>query len=293
MNRGRWPVVAALLVLAVSACSPSAGGNPSASASAEPSVAASVEPSTSSDPSTDPSPGSTPAPVSRVPDGALLPDLVMEPLADWEIEYANNRRLLHVTTIFSNYGVGAFELRGGRASGGTVMNLEQVIYTGGGSFELVPTRVDALYAGDGHNHWHAQQVVTMELANVLDPAHITNGNKIHFCFFDNTSTNEDLPGYDPDPYYSNTWCGTPDSSSIRMGLSIGYGDRYGYNFVGQYVDITNLPGGTYTLKATVDASNNFFETNDADNCTMARIQIPAAGEGAIVVVEAGQLDCPT
>jgi hypothetical protein len=76
-----------------------------------------------------------------------------------------------------------------------------------------------------------------------------------------------------------------------MGLSIGYGDRYGWDFVGQYIDITSLPGGTYTLKATVDRPNNLFETDDTDNCTMARVQIPATGSGSIVVVEAAELDC--
>jgi hypothetical protein len=217
----------------------------------------------------------------------------MEPLAEWSIEYVGTRRLLHVTTIFSNYGVGAFEIRGGRAPGGSVINLDQVIYTQGGGFRRVPTRVDALYAGDGHEHWHAQAVVTMELANVLSPGTITTGNKIHFCFFDNTSTNTTLPGYSSTAYYDNEWCGTPDSYAIRMGLSIGYGDRYGWDFVGQYVDITNLAGGTYTLKATVDATNSFFETDDTDNCTIARVQIPTAGEGQIVVVEAGELECST
>jgi hypothetical protein len=226
-----------------------------------------------------------------VPEGALLPNLVMEPLREWKIEYEGNRRLLHVTTIFSNYGVGAFELRGGRAPGGTVINLDQIVYTESGDFHRIPTRMDARYAGDGHEHWHAQQVVTMELANVLNPATITNGNKIHFCFFDNTKTNTELPGFSEEPYYRNSWCGTPDSLTIRMGLSIGYGDRYGWDFVGQYIDITSLPGGTYTLKATVDRPNNLFETDDTDNCTMARVQIPATGSGSIVVVEAAELDC--
>ena len=78
-----------------------------------------------------------------------------------------------------------------------------------------------------------------------------------------------------------------------MGLSIGYGDRYGWDFVGQYIDISALPGGTYTLKATVDWANNLYETDDTDNCTLARVQIPVAGEGRIVVVEAGELDCAT
>ena len=288
--RGRaWVVIVGLVVTACST-SPSAGpASPSASSQA--SSPESSPPSATPEATSSPEPSGTGS--ALVPEGALLPNLVMEPLSEWNIEYEGNRRLLHVTTIFSNYGQGAFELRGGRAADDPVMHLDQVIYTDTGGFRRIPTRVDARYAGDGHNHWHAQQVVTMELANVLDPAHVTNGNKIHFCFFDNTKTNTALPGFNEEPYYRNRWCGTPNSYGVRMGLSIGYGDRYGWDFVGQYVDITALPGGTYTLKATVDWSNNFYETDDTDNCTMARVQIPAAGSGSIVVVEAGELDCPT
>jgi hypothetical protein len=287
--RGRaWVVIVGLLVTACST-SPSAGpASPSPSARASASPAASQDASPEATAST-PEPSGTGS--ALVPEDALLPNLVMEPLSEWTIEYEGARRLLHVTTIFSNYGEGAFELRGGRAANEPVIDLDQVIYTETGGFRRVPTRVDARYAGDGHNHWHAQQVVTMELANVLDPADITNGNKIHFCFFDNTKTNTELPGFDESPYYKNRWCGTPDSYAVRMGLSIGYGDRYGWDFVGQYIDISALPGGTYTLKATVDWANNLYETDDTDNCTMARVQIPATGSGSIVVVEAGELDC--
>ncbi len=53
------------------------------------------------------------------------------------------------------------------------------------------------------------------------------------------------------------------------------------------------PGGTYNLEATVDWVNNFYETDDTDNCTMSRVQIPTAGEGRIVTVEAAELPCPT
>jgi len=74
---------------------------------------------------------------------------------------------------------------------------------------------------------------------------------------------------------------------------VGWGDRYGWDFVNQSIDITDVAGGTYTLKATVDWADNFYETDDTDNCIMSQIQIPAAGEGQIITVEADSQPCPT
>ena len=141
------------------------------------------------------------------------------------------------------------------------MMLDQIVYTESGGFQRVPTRVDARYAGDGHDHWHAQQVVTMELSPVLEPGSVTNGNKIHFCFFDNSTTNSALEGYTSTGYYEIRWCGKPTSYAVRMGLSIGWGDRYGVDFVASTSTSRTWPAGP-TPEATVDWANNFYETDD-------------------------------
>jgi len=275
----------ALAGLAVAACTPSPYDSPVGSG----------DPAPTAIPTLKPTPEPTPTPTPAIPDGALLPNLVMEPLTDWHVEYRDGHRLLRVTTIFSNYGDGPFELRGSRSSADepSMVGMDQIVYTASGGFRRVPTTVDARYAGDDHNHWHAQQVVTMELSPVLDPASVRNGNKIHFCFFDNTRTNGDLPASENYSYYSFNWCGKPESFGVRMGLSVGWGDRYGWDFANQWIDVTDVAGGTYTLKATVDWANDFYETDDTDNCVMSRIQIPAAGEGQIITVEADSEACPT
>lgn len=285
-RRMAWVGLACLAV----ACSPTSAGSPAATpGTAEPSP-------TEHSPTVPPSPtvqsSPTPTPAPTVPGDALLPDLVMEPLADWDVEYENDRRLLHVTTIFSNVGEGPFELKGSRLSlDASRMTMDQVVYSSSGESTSFPNRVNGQYAGDGHNHWHARQVVTMQLAPILEPRNIRLGNKIDFCFFDNSSTHPDVAGAVAESYYQNQWCGQPDSLSVRMGLSIGWGDRYGWDFVGQYIDITAVPGGTYTLRATVDWADEFFETDDTNNCTMSRIQIPAAGSGRIITVEATNQPC--
>ena len=35
-----------------------------------------------------------------------------------------------------------------------------------------------------------------------------------------------------------------------MGISVGWGDEYEYYLAWQWVDITNVPAGTYTVRAT-------------------------------------------
>ena len=283
MTNSRRLVGLVLVCLVVAGCTPVPSGAPGSSGTPAPTAIPTPEPT------------STATPIPAIPDGALLPNLVMEPLTDWRVEYRDGHRLLRVTTIFSNYGDGPFELRGSRASADepSMLMMDQIVYTASGGFRRVPTTVDARYAGDGHNHWHAQQVVTMELSPVTDPSSVRTGNKIHFCFFDNTATNRELPEFEPGAYYLIGWCGKPESFGVRMGLSVGWGDRYGWDFANQWIDITDMAGGTYTLKATVDWANDFYETDDTDNCIMSRIQIPTAGEGRIITVEADSQPCPS
>jgi hypothetical protein len=281
------------LLAAACAPMPVGSGDPSASGAAQ-----SVSASPSQPPASEPAPSgsvppATPGPSPVVPPDAQLPNLVMEALHEWRVEYNDEgRRLLRVTTIFSNYGVGPFELLGSRADRSQAfMSMTQVVHLPGGATVDVPTPVRAEYAGDGHEHWHTQRAVTMELSPVLDPGTIRYGSKIDFCFFDNIRTNEAIRGSPSRAFYRFAWCGEPDDVEVRMGLSLGWGDRYQWDFVYQWIDITGMAGGTYQLRATVDKPNDFLETDDTDNCTISRIQIPAAGEGQIIVVEDNEVPC--
>ena len=62
-----------------------------------------------------------------------------------------------------------------------------------------------------------------------------------------------------------------------MGLSIGWGDRYPATITDQYINITSLPAGEYTVTATADWADWFKESNDTNNSTTARIRISKNG----------------
>ncbi len=133
-------------------------------------------------------------------------------LHDWHIQNVNGRRLLRFTTIFVNEGPGRFELRGARSSSSDkTMEIDQVLYRADGSRFRRDTEAVAKYAGDGHDHWHVQGVVTYEAWALTDPQSARRGAKTGFCFFDTTPWKLSLPHARQSGYYEQEWCGTQAS----------------------------------------------------------------------------------
>jgi len=106
-----------------------------------------------------------------------------------------------------------------------------------------PSRTTAtlFHSGDGHNHWHVKDLEDYDLfrldasGNVVEPAVVVEENKIGFCFFDHAKHGSSEP-----ESYLGCEDGYPDDLRVTMGLSRGWGDTYGANTVGQYLDITDL-----------------------------------------------------
>lgn len=210
--------------------------------------------------------------------GDRLPNLKMIPLRDWTLQNVDGRRLLRFTTIMVNRGPGHFEVRGHRASTSVdTMRIRQVIYDSAGGHRTIPTDGYGTYAGDGHDHWHVQGIMTYELFTANDPSTVRAGAKTGFCFFDTTAWKLTLPHARQASYYREPWCGTQQTLHNRVGISVGWGDRYPWNFAYQWIDVTGLAGGRYTVRATVDIQDWYQEANDYDNCRWARIKIPKAG----------------
>jgi len=211
----------------------------------------------------------------------LRPNLQMLRVQDWHIQNVSGRRLLRFTTVFVNAGPGRFELRGGRSSrADRTMDYDQVVYRTDGSRFRRPTLAVGKYAGDGHNHWHVQGVVTYETWKIIAPNRARRGTKTGFCFFDTTPWRLSIPHARPSGYYRQEWCGTVASMTNRVGLSVGWGDVYPWDFVFQWIDITGLPGGTYRVRATVDIQDYYRETDEFDNCVWTELRIPAPGSGS-------------
>ena len=202
-----------------------------------------------------------------------LPDLRVAPITDLRIQNANGRRYLRFTSLMANLGKGAFETRAQRPSTSSPWVVDQIVYTDIGA-RRVRTDATLRYAGDGHDHWHVRKMMSYHLWSNQGTE---RDSKIGFCFFDTNPRSLSLPGAPQSRYYRESWCGTRNATSTRTGISIGWGDKYPWNFARQWIDITGLPGGTYTLRNVVDLYDSFDEVSEANNCTWARVSFGSTG----------------
>jgi hypothetical protein len=209
----------------------------------------------------------------------LLPDLGMLHPRGLEIDNASDgRKLLRFNSIIVNVGAGPFELRGERAAGASTMDtVRQRIFDDAGGSRDVDTPAIMEYGGDGHNHWHVQNLLDFELQRLDNGSKVGTFEKRGFCFFDNF-----LYGSSEPAFYQQRQNGTagggscrpgPSASATHMGLSVGWGDRYGKTLPDQYIDVTGLAAGRYRLIGTADPSGWFVESDNANNVSWVDIQL--------------------
>ena len=201
----------------------------------------------------------------------LLPDLRADHISDLRIvRTSSGRKLLRFTTIILNYGAGPFEVRGHRSSTSQPFAVDQVVYRSDGTTRRIHTAAQLVYAGDGHDHHHVKRMANYHLWSTRGTL---RDSKIGFCFFDTTPRFLSLPRAPKTRHYAESGCGTRSSTSTRTGISVGWGDKYPWNFAYQWIDITGLPSGTYTLRYAVDLWRLFTESQESNNCSYVRLSI--------------------
>ncbi len=209
-----------------------------------------------------------------------LPDLRAAQIRDLRIVPSGSRRLLRFTGIMWNQGAGAFEIRANRRSTSSPWDVDQVLYDNEGGSRRVQTDATMQYAGDGHDHWHVRRMLTYHLWGSRGTL---RDSKVGFCFFDTNLIDPDLPRSPSGPVYSESMCGKRASLKTRNGISVGWGDKYPWDFAYQWIDITGLPGGTYTIRSAVDLYGSFRESSDSNNCAWAKVRFTTSGRTVTVV----------
>jgi hypothetical protein len=207
-----------------------------------------------------------------------LPDLGMARLHSFRITNQSGMRLLRFGTDVVNVGVGAFEVRGQGASNQEWPTATQRIFNHTGGYrDTSPISIPIFYSGDGHNHRHVKNLLKMELTSLAGGTDVRRVAKIGYCFYDNVRYRLSLPGAPQSAFYRSSSCGNSSSTSVRMGLSVGWGDRYPWDIAYQYINITGLAAGNYRLTVTADADGLFQELNDANNFTYTDLYIARPG----------------
>jgi hypothetical protein len=93
--------------------------------------------------------------------------------------------------------------------------------------------------------------------------------KLGFCIGDTNLVNS-LPGAPPSIVYDGTSCGDP---AAMRGISVGWGDEYGFDDYGQSIDITSLPDGVYWFRTVVDPDDYLLEMDKSNNITDLELRI--------------------
>jgi hypothetical protein len=213
------------------------------------------------------------------------PDLGMARLHSFHITNQYGMRLLRFGTDVVNVGAGPFEVYGSGSSSAVWGPVVQRIVQDDGSYrEKSVSQTNMFYAGDGHDHRHVKDLLNMELTSLSGGTDVRRVAKIGYCFYDNVRYRLSLPRAPQYAFYRSNSCGRSYSTSARMGISIGWGDRYPWDIAYQYIDITTLPvPGNYRLTVTADPGGWFDETNDANNATYVDLYINRPGYSSRVL----------
>jgi hypothetical protein len=247
-----------------------------------------------------------PAPVVAGSLTDLLPDLRMAKPVDVHLcgvetafdacpaPIAGTHHVLRFSATVVNTGAGPFQVGGHRdatcdptndpSCPATMSTVQDVLQSDHKTWRTVPENAVQQYdTGDGHHHWHVIGFERYELFRMSTP--LPGGSvpstKSGFCFFDGLDRQPQLPGNPGLPRYSFVGCGTPTSSSTHVGLSVGWGDIYPWNFEGQTIDLAGVPTGRYLLCLTADPANDFLEQKNWNNQSWAVLKITATSVSVI------------
>ena len=190
-----------------------------------------------------------------------------------EIVETEGRRCLRFSTAVGNIGAGPLDVLLPVDSQRFVQRIHR---TDGGFTELEagPAEWHATHA-----HWH-NAAANLYTLHPYDPATgergdaLSVGKKGGICFADTGIVDVGLPSMRP-PAYPGTGCVDPRAEQAwSMGISAGWYDLYGYVLSDQYLELTGVEDGTYTLCVIVNQDGTLHESNPENNesCTPFRLE---------------------
>ena len=218
----------------------------------------------------------------------------MAPIFDIELRTTNSgRKHLRFGTTVYNVGDGPIEVRAKGADGTVMGRVVQAIRQTDGSWrKVVKSDAKVFYAGDGHDHWHIARFNRATLTALAGtPSTGLRLRKIGFCLVDSVKMSNPPPGTPQFRAYGG--CGVRQSTSVKMGISLGWGDIYSADTRFQSIEVSGLPAGDYRLCATANPKGTWAEkgNNSANNSAWIDVHIDVASNTVTPVGQPGETPC--
>lgn len=222
--------------------------------------------------------GPQPLPVRVNP---LLPDLVMGPIEEvmGGLQEFTGDPVVRVEATIVDKGAGDFLASARRDfPWSDHWTVYQRIMEAGGGFTERATAADLIFAGAPHSHWHIQNMEAHRLERTDTGEVLHEVIKQGFCPFDTDHYFADLAGSPAKPVHVESDCEGPAwVTSLTMGVSVGWGDKYPWHMIEQSIDIAGVPDGRYRIREIADPNNWFEESDETNNETWVDVDIVTQG----------------
>ncbi|MEL7500117.1 MAG: carbohydrate-binding domain-containing protein [Planctomycetota bacterium] len=174
------------------------------------------------------------------------------------------RTLLRFSTEVANAGDGPLEIWGGSVSGVSQQVFQRIYQEDGGSRDSLAGEF-VYHASHGHIHFEGFATYDLILTDASGEI-VASGGKTSFCLINIRQPLSDVTAA------AGLVHGRGGSSCGQVqGISTGYSDVYSASLDDQWIDVTDVPDGTYWLEIETDPDNHIQETNESNNT--ARVQI--------------------
>jgi Lysyl oxidase len=218
-------------------------------------------------------------------EGLLLPDLVSLPQtpaflreevrreypgpSEWTIDRttAPGRVLLRVATISANIGAGPLLIVGTNEREGTFRATKQRLMDANASYFDIDSGTFEQSASHGHVHLQAFE----EIRLLDDKGTVAKARKISFCLTDVFPAVENVPS----PRAVSLELKLFECGKGQQGMNTGMADYYGPALADQFVDITGIAPGRYTLEIVSDPGGVLVESNETNNSVQLAIELTA------------------
>jgi hypothetical protein len=182
------------------------------------------------------------------------------------------------STLTWNNGDGALELVAGE-TGTAGQNVYQRVYLDDGGFYDHHAGTFDWHVAHNHFHFGDYALYTLQPVNAPGGSKRTS-SKTTFCVMDTNRIDRRLPNAPKKPNY--TACG-----DLTQGMDVGWGDECGSNLAGQWIDLTGLPDGDYSLTIEADPKNHLVEINENDNTSCVLLRIGVTSRSVEILDDSG------